>query len=121
MDIETRIAGTNRIQNNEALVQGQKYGFIWGDDNVVGNPFVIGEYQGVGNVGNNLSFHNCKNANTGEFVGVRELRQCLKNETGPFYNVDRVNQTGGKRKQQSRRLKKRKGLRKRTKTRSRRT
>ena len=73
----------------------------------------------------NRRFVNCINVHTmllaNGFAPNGLARGCLKNKNGPFYNVDRVNQTGGKRKQQSRRLKKRKGLRKRTKTRSRRT
>ena len=104
------------------LVIGEKYGFIWGDDNVEGNPFVIGDYKGI-QFGNN-SFTNCIMANTegGQVQSIKAAngrpRILLKNVDGSYYVVS---QTGGKRKQQSRRLKKRKGLRKRTKTRRRRT
>jgi hypothetical protein len=106
------------IQHIGPLVIGEKYGFIWGDDNVAGNPFVIGDY--LDTWVNNNRFTNCIMANTGGQVQRApngRPRIFLKDVAGPYFEVS---QTGGKRKQQSRRLKK-KGLRKRTKNRSRRT
>ena len=104
-----------RIGADQPLEIGEKYGFIWGDDDVAGNPFVIGVYNGI-RFGNNI-FTNCIMTNT-EGGQAKILRPLLKHVDGPYFVV---NLTGGKRKQQSRRLKKRKGLRKRTKTRRRRT
>lgn len=118
--VQENFAGATLIDQNVPLVRDQKYGFIWGD-NVAINPFVIGYLANFDGV--NYKFINCIYANTGEPLPAAlngRPRYYYKGVAGPFYNVDRVNQTGGKRKRQSRRLKK-KGLRKRTKNRTRRT
>jgi len=125
MNIYDRIAGIRMIAPN-MLVAGQPYGFIWGDNNVAGNPFVIGNYHDdvIGNYHDindvNKRFNNCINTATGLPMIVAPngfSPQCYKNAAGPFYDVSNVNQTGG-----TKRLKKKKGLRKRrTKTRRRRT
>jgi hypothetical protein len=118
MNIDNKIAGI-RLIDPTTLVVGERYGFVWGDDNVEENPFVIGNYYNDTVDGNNVvnkRFNNCINTATG-LAPNGISHQCYKNAAGPFYDVSSVNQTGG-----TKRLKKKKGLRKRrTKTRRRRT